>query len=298
MRLTNAMVSRNVLQDINASADRLNRTRSKASSGKALDRPSDDPAAVAQALKLRASLDGTQQQQRNANDALSFTEVTEQGLAALTDVLQRARELVVQGGTDSSDTNADRAIAAEMRQLISAAKEAGNTSFAGRFVFGGTQTTSPPYPLTASPPSLYAGDSGRIAREIGPGVSVVVNQPGSAVLGTGAPGDLLDVMQKIVDHLDAGDHAALRTTDIKALDAGFDGVMGARAENGALTQRIEAGITRLGQVEETTMGQLSKTEDVDLASVMISLSTQQTAYESALKSGANIVQASLMDFLR
>jgi len=52
------------------------------------------------------------------------------------------------------------------------------------------------------------------------------------------------------------------------------------------------------QVEEATTGQLSETEDADIAKTLIELNSQQTAYQASLKVGANILQTSLMDFLR
>lgn len=301
MRITSAMVTRNVLADINATADRLNRTRSKASSGREIERPSDDPAGTARALKLRESLDGTQQHQRNANDALGFLEAAELGLARITEVTQRVRDLVVQGANDTLDTTATQALATEVRALIEAVKEHANVQYAGRFVFGGTQTTTRPFPPSAAPPAApdsYAGDDGRMAREIGPGVSVAINQPGSAVLGTGAPGDLLGVLRSIADHLQSGDRAALRGSDLGALDGRLDALTSVRADNGATSQRIDVALSRLGQFEETTLGQLSKTEDADFAAVMITLNAQQAAYGAALRAGADIVQSSLMDFLR
>ena len=57
-------------------------------------------------------------------------------------------------------------------------------------------------------------------------------------------------------------------------------------------------MSRLGQYAETTTRQLSETEDADFAQTMIDLNSQQAAYQAALKAGANIVQSSLMDFLR
>jgi flagellar hook-associated protein 3 FlgL len=301
MRITTGMVSRNVLSDINATAERLNRTRSKASSGREIERPSDDPFAAARALKLRETIDATGQHQRNAQDALGFLEATELGLAGMTDAVHRVRALVVQGGTDSVDLASSKAIAVEVRGLIEAVKEHGNAQFAGRYVFAGTETTTLPFPPSAPPPAapdVYAGDDARIAREIGPGVSVLINQPGSAVLGTGAPGDLLGVLRQIADHLETGDRAALRGTDLAALDGRLDALLTVRADNGATSERLDVALSRLAQFEEGTLAQLSETEDADLAEVMISLTTQQAAYEAALRSGANIVQASLMDFLR
>jgi flagellar hook-associated protein 3 FlgL len=77
-----------------------------------------------------------------------------------------------------------------------------------------------------------------------------------------------------------------------------DAVLGLRAQNGATSERLEAAASRLAQFEESTLNELSETEDADFAEVMVRLSTEQVAYEAALKSGANIVQPSLMDFLR
>ncbi len=74
--------------------------------------------------------------------------------------------------------------------------------------------------------------------------------------------------------------------------------MDVRAENGAKTNRLEGALSRLSEFEETTIRQLSETEDADFAKTMIEYSTQQAAYQAALKAGASIVQASLMDFLR
>ena len=51
-------------------------------------------------------------------------------------------------------------------------------------------------------------------------------------------------------------------------------------------------------MEEATLGQLSETEDADIAKTLIDFNSQQAAYQAALKAGASIVQVSLMDFLR
>ena len=43
---------------------------------------------------------------------------------------------------------------------------------------------------------------------------------------------------------------------------------------------------------------LSKTEDADMAKAMVDFSMHQSVYESALRSGARVLQPSLLDFLR
>ena len=72
----------------------------------------------------------------------------------------------------------------------------------------------------------------------------------------------------------------------------------ARAVNGARSNRLEAALSRLSELEQSTLGQISDVEDVDIAKALIDFNSQQAGYQAALPAGANIVQSSLLDFLR
>jgi flagellar hook-associated protein 3 FlgL len=297
-RITTGMLQRNILADLQRSAGQVSRTQAKLSSGKEITRPSDDPAGTAKALSLRESLRGTQQHAKNVDDAITWTDATESALSSMTDIVQRARTLVVNGASDGTDQTSRDAIAKEIDQLAEALKEQANMRYAGRQLFSGTATTTAPYEAGSD---AYAGNTGQMAREIGPGVSVNVNTTADTILGSGqAAGDdkLLDTLRDISDHLRAGDGASLRGTDLDRIDKGVESLLTARATNGALTNRLESASSRLAAVEEMTVKSLSDTEDADLAKTMIDLTTQTSAYQAALKAGANIVQSSLMDFLR
>jgi len=296
-RITTNMIARNMLADLNATSERLDRTRAKASSGREITRPSDNPFATARALSLRDTLGGTVQHQRNAKDGMGWQEATEQALDQITQVVHEARALVIQGASDTVDPTSRNAIAAQIDEMVEELKQHGNATYDGRYLFGGTNTTQPPYVLGAS--DAYAGNGDSIAREIGPGVSLTINLSGDRVLGVGGgDGKLVGVLRKVAADLRSGDGAALRGADLAALDTNLDGLLGVRAENGAKSNRLESALSRLTEYEEATTRQLSETEDADFAKTMIDYSTQQAAYQAALKAGANIVQASLMDFLR
>ena len=300
-RITDSMISRSVLSDLYSIDQQLSRTQRKMSSGKELTRPSDDPFLVGRALTLRSSLEATRQYQRNVGEATSWSSVTETALSRITDSVQRARELVVQASSDSSGPTARAAIAVEIRNLIKSVKQEANASYGGRFVFSGTATGTRPYDVDGV--NTYAGDTGAVAREIGPGVSVTVNVLGRDVLGDGqgaADNRLLDVLQDVVDHLDGplADPNALRTIDLQRLDSNLDNIIGKRAEVGATVNRLESASSRLLEVEEAGVKLLSETEDADMARTLVDFTMQQSVYQSALKSGANIIQASLLDFLR
>ena len=296
------MISRSLLSDLNGVAERLARTQQKLSSGKELTRPSDDPFAVSRAIALRGSLEATRQYQRNVGEATAWEDVTEQALSRITDSVQRARELLIQGASDANGPEAREAMAAEIETLIDSVKQEANATYGGRYVFSGTETGTRPYALGAV--DAYAGNAAPVAREIGPGVSLNVNVIGSDVLGQGqaaADDRLLHVLRDIVDDLRGGTPANandLRGTDLQRLDDNLGELTRLRAVVGATTNRLETADTRLQELEESSMTLLSETEDADMAKTLIDYSMQQSVYQSALRAGANIVQASLLDFLR
>jgi flagellar hook-associated protein 3 FlgL len=294
MRITTGMTQRNVLADLNRVNERLNRTHQQISSNKEILRPSDDPFNTSRALALRTSMESTQQYQRNIHDAQGWQETAEIALADITDAIHRAQQLAVEAASDSTPSEARLAIAAEIDQLIEGVKENANATYRGRYVFAGTTTDAPPY---AAGDDAYHGSPDAIERQIGPGVALPIGLLGSSFLGNGADGKLLAVLRDVSSNLKADDGPALRA-DLDLLAAKTDEVLGARALNGARQTRFDAALTRLAEVEEATLKQLSETEDVDIAKALIEFSSQQAAYQSALKAGANIVQVSLLDFLR
>ena len=305
MRITTSMLQRNVLADLNSVSDKLSKLQMKSASGKEISRPSDDPYHAARAMALRQSLEGNRQYQRNVEDAQGWATMTEDGLDDITSNASLARDLLVQASTDSSDPAARQAIAAQMGQLIEAIKQGAAKTYNGSYVFSGSETSVRPY--VAGADDTYHGNEGGfdpavvgVVREIGPGVTMTINSIGRDVLGDGqAAGDdkLLHVLRDAVDHLNAADGSSLRA-DLTRLDSNLDHLLEVRAANGARSQRLETALGRLQQTEETTLGQLSGTEDADIAETLIQLNSQTAAYQAALRAGASLIQASLMDFLR
>lgn len=295
IRITQSMLSRSLLADLAATTGRLARIQDKLSSGKELQRPSDDPFGASRALQLRAGLAENRQHQRNATEAAAWQTVADTALSQVGDLTLRARELLLRGANGTLGTVARQSIAVEIDQLAEAVKAEANAEYGGRYVFAGSATLTRPYAAGLS--DAYAGNTQTIVREIGPGITLDVNQAGSAVVGDGSTG-LLKALRDIAAHLRADDVTALQGPDLQAIDAAHDMLTNARAVVGARTNRLETAIARLGAIEESSQLLLSETEDADMAKVLIDFSTQQAVYQSALKAGAQIIQPSLMDFLR
>src|SRR4051794_38123640 len=203
-RITNGMISRSVLADLNRAGTQLSTTQRKLSSGKEITRPSDDPFGTSRAMAMRSDLAANQQYQRNVDDATAWTGVTDIALGKVSDALARVRELVIQGGSDTQGTVARNAIASEIDQLVESVKQEADASYAGHYVLSGTAVTQKPYGPGVAGDS-YQGDTGSIVREIGPGVQIKVNATADTLLGSGGgDGKLIDTLRNIATHLRGG----------------------------------------------------------------------------------------------
>ena len=302
-RVTNNTVSRELLTDITSITSRIAKIQGSISSGKQISTPSDDPLGTQRSLSLRSVIEGSQQHQRNIDEATGWLETTDDALSDASSIVNRARELTVQGASDSLGPEQRSSIALELDQLAEALKESANASYQGTYVFAGVATTTRPYGPNVAGDAFQGDTSGTpVARTIGPGVSVSINTNAGAIFGSGSgDGKLIATLRNIATHLRSTatvDRDALRTTDLADLSNNLDTLSQARATVGAVQSRLDTAKSRLGDVELTTTQLLSENEDTDLAKAILDLSTQQNVYQAALRSGASVIQPSLLDFLR
>jgi flagellar hook-associated protein 3 FlgL len=291
MRVTTGMAQRHVLTDLRRVQERLASAQSQVSSGKRIEKPSDDPLGAERAMRLNDQLESTSAYRTAVDESRSWLDATDTALGSLGDIVQRARELTLQAANGATTPAGRQSIKLEIDQLAEQAKTALNGAFDGRHLFSGTATDTAPYSTATA--DAYQGDSAAVVRQIGPGVSVQVNVTGDDVLS-----GLLPTLRTLSAHLQANDVASLQTTDLKALDTGFDTLTAKRAQVGAITNRVDAAGQRLDDVFDVTTAFLSKTQDADLPKALTDLSAQQNALQAALRGGATLIQQSLMDFLR
>jgi flagellar hook-associated protein 3 FlgL len=299
VRITEGMMSRRALADLHRANAAVAQGQMQVSTGNRMQRPSDDPHGVQRAVILRGDLAAVSQYKSNVDQALGWAQATDSALGGINDVLQRVRELTVQGGNDTIGAQNRADLATEIDGLISQAKSAANARYDGQYLFGGQISDTPPYVPDGT--DAFAGDNGSVIRTIGPGVSVRVNPTGGALLGNGTDGKTLEVLRDIAAHLrstNPADLNALRTTDLAAIDTSLAAITTARAESGATTNRLNAAANRLIDLETSTEKIRSDVEHVDLAEAISVLSNQQAVYQAALKAtGMTLNQRTLMDFL-
>ena len=80
MRVTNSMLINTVLRDLNNNMSKMAKSQEQLSSGRRINRPSDDPVGIVSSLRLRTSLTELEQYKSNAEDATSWLETTDKAL--------------------------------------------------------------------------------------------------------------------------------------------------------------------------------------------------------------------------
>jgi flagellar hook-associated protein 3 FlgL len=291
MRVTSGMSQRHVLSDLRRVQERLAAAQSQVSSGKRIEKPSDDPLGAERAMRLNDQLETNSAYRTAVDESRSWLDATDTALSSLGDIVQHARELTLQAANGATTPAGRQSIKLVIDQLAEQAKTTLNSAYDGRYIFSGTATDTAPYANATG--DAYQGNADPVVRQIGPGVSVQVNVTGDDVLS-----GLLPALRTLSAHLQSSDVASLGTSDLKAIDAAFDALTAKQAQVGAVTNRVDAAGTRLDDLNDVTSAFLSQTEDADLPKALTDLSAQQTALQAALRGGATLIQQSLMDFLR
>jgi len=169
----------NRLQDINSN---LVDTQQQISTGKKVNKPSDDPVAAARILKLDQELRRVDTYQRNANLADNRLKQEESALASSVDIIQRVRELTVQAGSGSLSANDRQSISAELKERLGQLANIANTRDAsGEYIFSGFQGQTPAFAKDGAGDWQYQGDEGQRVLEIDDGVTVPISDHGKGI---------------------------------------------------------------------------------------------------------------------
>lgn len=181
MRVTNDTLRMAFLNALETAQRRLADTQNQVSTGRRINKPSDDPLAAARIGQLDASLARLDQYQANGIVARNQLGLEEEALASVIDNLQRVRELAINANNATLDNSNRAAIAAELRQRLDGVLALANTTDAsGRFLFAGFSEGTQPFVVTAAGVA-YNGDQGQRSVQVSDERLVAVNDSGAAV---------------------------------------------------------------------------------------------------------------------
>ncbi|OXS77020.1 flagellar hook-associated protein FlgL [Lysinibacillus sp. KCTC 33748] len=305
MRVTQSMLSNNMLLNLNNSYGKMSKLQDQIMSGSKITRPSDDPVIAVKGMGYRRDLGQVEQYTRNMNEVNNWLDTTDESLNQVGEQMKRVRELVIQAANDTNTPDERAKIKAEIDQIRQQIQDVGNTKIADRYIFSGTRTNQPLFENGAIDPTKVNSED--VVIEVYDGIQMKVNTPGAELFQ-----NVDDMMGKISDLLDpnrAGGPATgeeignalggvaeqSKGDDITAM---HNKILEAQADVGARQNRVELMENRLSIREVSVTKQLSDNEDVDYAKAITEMVTSEAIHQAALSVGAKIIQQTLVDFIR
>jgi len=308
MRVTNNILSQNLLRNLEQANNKMVSMQNQLATGSSINKPSDDPVGTGTVLRINSTISSMEQWKENTSEALSYLESTESILGNMTSMLQRVRELTVQGASGSLSNTDREQIAKEVDQLTMQFQVMANSQVNSKYIFSGTKIDMAPideYSGTGTPPVLtqWEGNEKILEFEVGPNVTIPISIKGTDLFGITFNGDATEsssffaTLNKLSTSLVSGDETAINES-LGEIDNHLDNFLSLRAELGARTNRMSKIHDQLDSNIINLKQNLSAIKDVDMAETIMEYNSVNNTYKAALSVGAQIIQPSLVDFIR
>jgi flagellin len=231
----------NANRNININSANASKSMEKLSSGQRINRAGDDAAGLSISEKMRGQIRGLDQASSNAQDGISLIQTAEGALNESHAIVQRMRELAVQGSNGTLDEATDNTqIDLEYQELATElTRISSDTEFNGK--------------------AILSADSGQ---------TININLKASAAA------DLLGTVGDLTT-------AANSQTEIDALDTAIETLNTNRATLGATQNRLEHTINNLSNASENLTAAESRIRDVDMAKEMATFSKNNILSQAA-----------------
>ncbi len=180
MRVTNSVIAGNVAFNTQRAIARFLELQKQMSSGRRINRPSDDPIGTIRDLDYRKELSKIQQYRGAITQAQNWMGIYDNDLADITTMLSSARELAVAMANETFDKDARLASASEVKSMLERIMQIANDELEGKSIFAGFKTNIKPMIMSATG-ARYVGDTGNIQFQIGSSSRFDVNLIGSNV---------------------------------------------------------------------------------------------------------------------
>jgi len=287
MRIASQLLYRSALRGLERNLAALARAQEEVATGRRVRTVSDDPVAASQIMRLDAHLRDIEQFQRNATAASTRLSTEDVVVTTARDLMQRARGLALSGATQSPDDPLRQAALADLRQIREQLVSLGNTRLGNEYLFGGAQTTSPPFLADGT----YVGDATVRVAQIDDQVTIDTNHTGNALFQ-----QAFQALDALETELETGTQASIQDC-VGALAAAGQVLLAAQTEAGARMGAIQATSEHLARRSDDLTGQLESLRDVDPTEAVTRLLAAQTALERAYAAVGKVLSTNFLDYL-
>jgi flagellin len=266
---------------VNQTNKDLGDTMARLSSGKRINTAADDAAGVAIASRLTSEVRGINQAVRNALDAQAMIDTGEGALVEAVGILQRMRELAVQGANDTNNAADRDNLQLEYTALYNElGRIEDSTTWAGVQLLDGTGGTTGQF--------TYMIGTGKTGTAAADAIDVTFEDLTTMIAAVTAASVATGV-----------DTQATSEASIIAIDTAIGLVNAERATLGAVSNRLDHAVSNLSNVAINLEDGRSRIEDADFAAESANLAKNQILLQAgtAMLAQANASQQNVLSLI-
>ncbi len=305
LRITQSIMMQHTMRDVNANLKRIQDLQRNLSTGKDINKLSDDPIGVLRAVDIHANISQIGQHKTNIEDGKSRLSSTMRSLETVDQLLLDAQLLASDAVNDFSSASRP-VIANEIDAILNQVLIAANSKFMGKYLFGGHESLTPPFTAQYDANGVITGVirnvkgiDDLIQHTTAEGSNVPVNISGSAPFMPNGEGNTDDVFDSLIRMRDAirNNNMGAAGNTILEVRAGMDNVLQQTSVAGERVVQMNKFNAQNDVKNADGLENLSHIIDTDFAKAISELNYQNFILQSSLQVGAKILSPTLLDFI-
>ncbi|UOW67202.1 flagellin [Paraclostridium bifermentans] len=321
MRITNGNVMSTYLRDLQNNLQSMDKLNTQLNTSKQVNKISDDPFKTVKIMNVQGEINNVEKYNYNCDEITGWLDITDESLDRVGNLTSEIKTLLT-SIQDTFGPDEIKAVQTEINEKIKQVGEAMNTTYAGKYVFGGSVTDQPPVRVETDPnsglakivinntdkdgnvdPNLSARLDASLKSEISDGITMDYNLTINSITSTTGKEtgkkSGLDILNDVVQKLNSD---PVDMDEIKKISSDLgdymNDVLNNRSLIGAKTNTVSAVKDSNEENILEMKGTFSQMQDVDYADKFMELKEAQMIYNATLQVGAKLLQPTLLDYLR
>jgi len=297
------MTAELITRDLYRNQEMLLNAQVRVTTGKKINKPSDDPIGTHKVLDYRKILSSVEQYERNIVHGKNQIEITETILDQIDTLLKEAKKWASTYGSGGIEANSgeENTAITHVKALYDDILSLANSKIGNNYIFAGHVTDTAPFSRSADyTPNGYNGDDEDITVLVRDNVEVKINATGQDLFerGSGSGTDVFNVLKDLIDAMETSHDPAAASTEAANLQSAIKQVQGVAADVAIHHGRLESAEDYLLQYGSKIEDLLYNTENIDPAQAIVEMQMAETAYAASLETASRIIQRSLVDYLK
>ena len=315
MRITNASMIKSHMSDMQQNLTKMNKINEQINKSKVVNRVSDNPHKAIRIMNLNNEIRYTQKYNYNIDETVGWMNTTDGSLENLGVLLGDIKQNLMKIGNATYSEDEFKSIQAETNEKIKEIADVMNTTYAGKYMFGGTNVDEAPIKmeelngvinLKINPNS----NTDDLKVDISDGINIDYNLSVGEIFNSEDNEDPINFLKEIsnisslLNDLVNGDEAAKVSAKESLLGSTKDNID--KLYSHALDKRTSLGVRvstsqKIKELNEDNIlnmkEALSLDQDVDQVKAFIELKSAELVYQASIQVGTKLIQPTILDYL-